>query len=235
MVMKFYGQITLVTIYVLTLIMYLKTYYRTQQALQWWSYRQSLKLFIEASKIHEGLLQESFTIRRSLDLLAQDNLNLTINKIQEYLKQADNFHHALVQLSDRLFPAYIQDSLPLAIECLLEQWLTSNSHLCFNFDIPPYWRYEQAERSLIVLKSLEELLILTLPNTSVPISIFISLKQHKNIGQLMVKITYPEPSTIIFSSNLRELEYLCKSFRFLTSGKCFYRKDNLSITCHFYW
>ncbi|MCC5617836.1 hypothetical protein LC605_22660 [Nostoc sp. CHAB 5836] len=233
--MKLYVQIILVTIYILPLVMLLKTYYSIQQALQWWSYRHSLKLFLEASKIHEGLLQESFTIRRSLELLAQDHLNLTISKIQEYLKQADNFHHALVELSDRLFPVYIQDSLPLAIECLLEQWLTSNSHLCFHFDIPAYWRYEPVERSLIVLRALEELLILTLPNVSAPISVFISLKQQKKIGQLVVQITYPDRSTIIFYSNSIELEYLCQSFRFLTSGKCFCRKDNLKITYYFYW
>ncbi|QSJ20889.1 hypothetical protein JYQ62_20665 [Nostoc sp. UHCC 0702] len=215
--------------------MFVKTYYRIQQALQWWFSRQSFKLFLEAKKIRDGLLQESFTIRRSLDLLAQDNLNLTTNKTQEYLKQADNFHHALVQLSDRLFPAYIQDSLPLAIECLLEPWLTSNSQLYFHFDIPPYWRYEPAERSLLVLRALEELLILTLSNVSVSTSIFISLKQQKNIGQLMVQITYPDLSTVIFYSSLRELKSLCESFRFLTSGTCFCRKQNLSITCYFYW
>ncbi|WP_225896389.1 hypothetical protein [Amazonocrinis nigriterrae] len=233
--MTFNTQNLLVITYVVTLVMFLKTYCRIQQALQWWFSRQSLKLFIEAKKIHDGLLQESFTIRRSLDLLAQDNLSLTINKTREYLKQADNFHHALVQLSDRLFPAYIQDSLPLALECLLEPWLTSNSHLCFHFDIPPYWRYEPAEQSLIVLRALEELLILTLSHVSVPTSIFISLKQQKNMGQLMVQITYPDQSTVIFYSTLRELKYLCESFRFLTSGTCFCRKQNLSITCYFYW
>ena len=136
---------------------------RIQQALQWWFSRQFLKLFLEAEKIRDDLLQESFTIRRNLDLLAKDNLSLSTNKTQEYLKQIDNFHHSFVQLSDRLFPASIQDSLPLSIECLLEPWLTSNPHLYFHFDMPLYWRYEQAERSLIVLTILEELLRITFP------------------------------------------------------------------------
>lgn len=235
MFLKFTTQVFLIIIYLATLIMFLQTYYRIQQALQWWSSRQSLKLFLEAKTIRDGLLQETFTMRRSLDLLAQDNHSLTVNNTQEYLKQADNFYRALVQLSDRLFPAYIQDSLPLAIECLLEPWLTSNSHLTFQFDIPTYWRYEPADRSLIVLRALEELLILTLPDVSAPSSILISLKQQKYIGRLMVQITYPDHSTMVFYSTLRELDYLCESFRFLTSGKCFCRKHHLSIICYFYW
>ncbi|MBE9036566.1 hypothetical protein [aff. Roholtiella sp. LEGE 12411] len=219
----------------MTLVRFLASYQRIQQALQWWSSRQSMRLFLEAEKIREGLLQESFTIRRSLDLLAIDNVNLSINKTQECLKQVDSFHHSLVQLSDRLFPAYLQDSLPLAIECLLEPWLVSNPHLYFDINMPAYWRHEPADRSLVVLRALEELLIITLPEVLMPISIYITLQEQKNIGQLMVQITYPDTSTFIFYSNLPELKYLCGSFQFLTSGKSFYRSQNLSIACYLCW
>lgn len=235
MIVKLNTQVILVIIYLVTLLTFLQTYYKIQQALQWWSSRQSLKLYLEAKEIRDSLLQESFTIRRSLDLLAQDQLNFTTHKTQEYLKQADNFHHALMELSDRLFPAYIQDSLPLAIECLLEPWLTANSYLHFHLDIPAYWRSEPADRSLIVLRALEELLILTLPNFLAYTSIFISLKQHKYTGQLNVQITYSDLSTASFYYSLKELKYLCTSFGFLTSGKCVCRRRKLSITCYFSW
>ncbi|WP_341530779.1 hypothetical protein WKK05_16810 [Nostoc sp. UHCC 0302] len=211
------------------------SYHKIQQALQWWSSRQSMKLFLEAEKIRDGLLQESFTIRRSLDLLAIDNLNLSLTKTQECLKKVDNFYHSLVQLSDRLFPAYIQDSLPLAIEFSLEQWIASNSHLDFHIDMPIYWRYESADRSLIVLRALEELLAITLPEVLIPTSVFISLKQQENISQLIVKITYTDLSTLVFYSSFTELEYLCESFRFLTSGKCYFSRHNLSVTYYFSW
>ena len=55
------------------------------------------------------------------------------------------------------------------------------------------------------------------------------------MGQLMVQITYPDISTLFFYSSLPELKYLCDSFRFLTSGTCFYRNQNLSIIWYFYW
>lgn len=219
----------------MTIVRFLTSYHRIQQALQWWSSRQSMRLFLEAEKIREDLLQESFTIRRSLDLLARDNVNLSINRTQECLKQVDNFHHSLVELSDRLFPAYLQDSLPLAIECLLEPWLVSNPHLYFHINMPTSWRHESADRSLIVLRALEELLLITLPEVLMPISIYISLEERKNIGELMVQITYPDTSTFIFYSSLPELNYLCESFQFLTSGKCFCRSQNLTIACYLCW
>jgi hypothetical protein len=194
-----------------------------------------MKLFQEAKEIRDGLLQESFTMRRSLDLFSQSNLYLPINKTQEYLKQADNFYHALVKLSDRLFPAYLQDSLPLAIECLLEPWLTSKSYLSFHLDMPLSWRQESVDLSLIILRSLEELLLITLPEVSVNTSVFIDLKQKNNQHQLIVHINYPDVSTRNFYSNLKELQYLCTSFRFLTSRKCYCHKYNRSISFHFYW
>ena len=89
---------------------------RIKQALQWWFYREFLKLFLESEKVRDDLLQESFTIRRNLDLLVMDKLSLSVTEIQAHIKKIDNFHHSLVQLSDRLCPISIQDSLPLCIE-----------------------------------------------------------------------------------------------------------------------
>lgn len=219
----------------MSLVRFLTSYHSIQQALQWWSSRQSTKLFLEAEKIRDDLLQDSFTIRRNLDLLSVDNLNLSGNRIQECLKHIDNFHHSLVQLSDRLFPASLQDSFPLAIECLLEPWLASNHHLYFQIDMPVYWRHERVERSLIVLTALNELLSISLAEVLAPTSIYINLKQHKNIGQLIVEITYPNLSTFVLYSSLPELSYLCESFKLLTSGKCFSRTRNLRVSWHFYW
>ncbi|AFZ60342.1 hypothetical protein H6G54_14725 [Anabaena cylindrica FACHB-243] len=209
--------------------------HRIKQALQWWSYRQFVKLFLEAEKIRDGLLQESFTIRRSLDALEIGDLNLSINKISDYIKKIDNFHHSLVQLSDRLCPVYIQDSLPFSIQCLLDPWLASNPHLYFHIDLPIYWRQEPIEYSVIILRTLEELLSITIPKLSTQVSVYISLKLKKNTGKLKVKITDPDISTLIYYSNLPELKYLSDSFEFLLSGKCFYNSSNLKIVWCFCW
>lgn len=208
---------------------------RIQQALQWWSHRQSKKLFLEAENIRDSLLQESCTIRRSLDVLKIDDPNLSIYQISEYIKKIDNFHHSLVQLSDRLCPVYIQDSLPLSIQSLLDPWVESNSHVYFHIDLPRSWQHESIESSLVILMALEELLTITLREFSTPIAIHISLKPQESTRTLTVKITYTDTSNLMFLSKLPELKYLSDSLEFLISGKCFYNSKNLRIAWYFCW
>jgi hypothetical protein len=208
---------------------------KIQQALKWWSYRQCIKLFLEAENIRDSLLQELLTIRRNFDLLATDNLNLSAAQIREDLPKIRHFYDSLVKLSDRLCPSSIQDSLPLAIECLLDIWLTSKPHLYFHIHLPAQWRHESAERSLIILNTLEELLIITLPEVFIPITIDINLQQKINIAQLTVQLTYPDISTLIFHTSLPELEYLYDSFKILVSGQCFCQNQNLKVVWHFLW
>ncbi|MDJ0735871.1 MAG: hypothetical protein QNJ47_17710 [Nostocaceae cyanobacterium] len=219
----------------MTLLYSFKYDYKIQQALQWWSGRQSMRFFREAEKIRNGLLQESFSIRRRLELLQLNNQELSNNTIQELLQKIDIWHQSLVQLSNYLFPDSLEHNLPLAIQLLLEQWLISHSHLYLNLNIPTYWRQEAAERSLIVLIALDELLRITLPEAVIPIFIYLTLKLSENIGQMIVEINYPNVSTLIFYSHARELLYLSASFSFLTSGRCFLRRNNLTLTCNFFW
>lgn len=219
----------------MTIIPFLTSYHKAQKALQWWSYRQSSKLLLEAENIRDSLLQETFTMRRSLDLLSMNYLDLSSDKLRHFLQQIDNFHDSLVQLSDRLFPESLQDSFPLVIESLLEPWLNSNPHLYFQIDMPIYWRYEPAERGLIILRSLEELLTITLSEILMPKSIYISLKQKSEIGQLTVKINYSEGAAIVFRPSLLELDYLCQSCQFLTSAKCFYHTHDFRVSWYFSW
>ncbi|BAY25087.1 hypothetical protein NIES2100_48880 [Calothrix sp. NIES-2100] len=219
----------------MTILWFLMSELRIRQALQWWANKQSLKRFLEAEKIRDDLLQESFTIRRTLDMLTVDNLDLSVNKIKECVGKIDNFHQSLVELSDRLFPWHLEYSLPLAIECLLESRLLANSHLSLHIDMPVIWERQPVERNLMILSILDDLLTIALPAVLTPISISICLKQRRNICYLMVKINYPDVSTMDLCTNLRELKYLCDSFYFLTSGKCVYRSKQLGVAWYFYW
>ncbi len=228
-------QVLVLIFYILTLTLLVKNYYKNQQALQWWYCRQSLKIFLEAENIRDVILQESFIIRRSLELLPEGDLELSANQTQELLKKIDNFHLSLAQLSDRLFPEYIQDNLPLAIQYLLEPWLRDNSNIYFHLDLPNSWRHESADRSLIILRTIEELLIISLPNVLGQTSIYICLQEQTNIGKFILQITYPDLATLRFYKNLPEREFIFQTFRFLTSGKCFCSSNNLSVVCYLFW
>ncbi|BAY08377.1 hypothetical protein [Calothrix sp. NIES-2098] len=228
-------QITLLIVYIITLIWFLFLYRRIQKALQWWSYRQSFKLFLEAEKIRDDLLQDSFTIRRNLDILSVDNVDFSSNQTQECRQKIDRFHQSLVNLSDRLFPFYLPDCLPIAIGCLLEPWHTSNPHLYLHIDMPVNWRNETEKYNLIVLITVEELLAMTIPEAVMPISIHIYLNQQKNLSILKIEITYPDSPTLTNYSTNPELQYLCDSFCFLTSGKCFRSYQDLRVTWYLRW
>jgi hypothetical protein len=221
---------------VIIIIKFMTADSRVKQALKWWSYRQAMRFFLEAETIRDGLLQESFTIRRRLDLLTTNTHHFSYEKTQEWLNKFENFHHSLVQLSERLCPASIQDSLPLSIEYLLETWFTSHPNLYFHVDMPMAWRQESTERSLIILRAIEELLKIAIPpGLTKPISIYISLRNKDDLGLLKVQITYPNISSLLAYSNLPELEYLCESFKILMSGKCFCYSSNLRVDWYFCW
>ncbi|BAT56514.1 hypothetical protein NOS3756_55210 [Nostoc sp. NIES-3756] len=219
----------------MTIFSFLIPYHRVQKALQWWSYRHSAKLLWEAEQIRDGLLQETFTMRRNLDLLILDNLNLPNDTIQDSLKRVENFHYSLVKLSDRLFPESLQDSFPLAIESLVEAWLVSHPQLNFQIDMPIYWRHEPSERGFMILTFLQELLTVALSEVLIPTSIYLSLKPHNDLGKITVKIHYSQTSTFFLNSRLIELDYLSHSCQLLTSGKCIYHIRNLTISWCFSW
>jgi hypothetical protein len=211
------------------------SYLRSQQALQWWQQRQSGRLSCEADKIRDGLLQESFTIRRSLEvsLLSEDSTSTKLN--QELLKKTEKLYHCLKQLSDRLSPAYIEDSLPLAIQCLVESWQKCNSNVKIEMEFPTVWKQEPRDRSLLILRILDELLKITLSELVTELSIHISLKQQGKIGELIVHISYPDILTLGSHWGREDLEYLRQTFQFLTSGQCFRRKEELTVAWYFRW
>ncbi|MBD2665504.1 hypothetical protein B6N60_04347 [Richelia sinica FACHB-800] len=208
---------------------------KIQNALKWWSYRQSLKFFLEAEEIRDNLLQEYFSIRRSFDLLAIDALNLSHTEIKSYIQKCDNFHYSLVQLSERLCPASIQDSLPLSMAYLVEKWQSSHPLVSISFDMPLTWSNESKERSLIVLMAVEELMQITLPEGMLAISMILNLETDATLDKINIKISYPDRSTLSFYANLPDLEYLSESFQFLMSGKCFWSSEDLSLFWSFCW
>lgn len=230
-------------IFSMTIIKFAILHYKKQKSLQWWSYRQSMRLFLEAEIIRDSLLQDSFSIRRNLEMLPDDEMTISTGKINECLQAIDHFHDSLAKLSDRLFPAYLPDSLPLAIQSTLENYQRSHPNLDLYLDIPSYWCSEPAERSLVVVRSIEELLRICIPDTAIQTlnqnlnqtSARIRLKQQNSQAELIAQITYNDVHTLSFYSNLPEARYLCDAFQFLTYGKCFYIRDNLSLTWHLSW
>ncbi|MUL34930.1 hypothetical protein [Gloeocapsopsis dulcis] len=210
------------------------SYLKTQKALQWWSYSQSLKLANEAAQIRNSLLQELCCMRRSIERSITEPG--TVRSSQEWIQTVELLHHCLAHLSDRLAPPHVEYSLPLAIEFLIESWQAKNAQLNIKTQLPKLWRDEIPNHSIVILQILDELLRILSVKELTKISLEISLipLQYK-LNELVVTISYPDVQTLLLCSNLKELKYLKQTFSFLTSGQCFCRRKNLTETLYFRW
>ncbi len=138
------------------------SYSRARRALRWWERRRGFQLYCETERIRNGLLQESLAMRRSLELWLGDTHEISLEHVRGWLKGIEKFHHSLGQLSDRLSPPFVEESLPLAIQYLLELWQTYNPHLNIQMELPGDWQDESPECSRVILIALDELLRITL-------------------------------------------------------------------------
>lgn len=205
---------------------------RKQQALQWWFQRQSVKLAAEAEAIRDGLVQESFSMRRTLELLADDE-NLSVQS-QKWLQTLEHFHYSLIELSDRLSLPHVEHSLPLAIKWLIQSWQTSHPELKIEMRLPTESN-TFPKTTLVLLMVLDELLRISLTELLAGTSLQISLEQRKNRGELNFCIFFSNEAMLRTYSNLKELKYLSQTFRFLTSGECFWRRRKLMGIWCFRW
>lgn len=219
-----------VVVCILILFWLLASYKGVQRSLQWWCQRQASLLSSEAEEIRDGLLQDSFAIRRSLELAIAGEVDSTQKADQRWLEQIETIQQSLEELSDRLSPPYLEDSLPLAVRWLLEQWQKKYPNLTAEVELPVNWRNGRVDQSRIVLTTLDELLRLILSNQVMQLSLQASFRQRRQSHELILQLSR---SPLMASST--ELESLKQTFRFLTSGSCYCQKSGLTVIWYFRW
>ncbi|MDJ0616771.1 MAG: hypothetical protein QNJ63_08495 [Calothrix sp. MO_192.B10] len=203
---------------------------KTRQALIWWYGRQHIRMCQEAELIRNKTLQELFIIRRNLELSQLNNdENLFDNKC---LDNIQTIHHSLKKLSEYLYPAHIDDSLPLAIRSLLESCKFRFSLSNLNLELPETWENGSEENSRIILAVIEELLRITLSKTSI-ISIFLKLEQQIDSCQLKMQIR--NIANLSHDSYQLEFDFLSSIFQIFTGGKCDYYQSFCTHTWYFCW
>lgn len=207
-----------------------------QQALYWLHSKQYRKMRYEGEVIRERILQDLFIFRRSLELSHVKNRE-SQKTLEKYdLETVENIHNSLKELSEYLYPAHVDDSLSLAISCLLESWKSDIPHLNVQMNIVNQeYHKENYECNRIILMILSELFQITLPLIADEVSIFISLDLQGYRNKLIVKLNSPSIFKLESYSSLQKLDFIKNIFKFLTSGKCFYRKENSSQTWYFDW
>ena len=170
------SKIIVLLVFTSIIWMFASAYRRTQQALQWWYKQQSVKLAGEAEAIRDNLQQESFSMRRTLESLA-DSGNLSTQQSQKWIKNLEHFHNALTELGDRLAPPYVEHSLPMAIEWLSQSWQKKYPQLSVETKLPGEWEEHSSVYDSVIVDVLDELFRITLTAFE-PESIHVSLKKR---------------------------------------------------------
>ena len=114
-----------------------------------------------AEEIRNGILQKSFSLRRTFEVALNDTApGSSLNS--QWLKTLEDLHTEFGLLSDRLSPPGLEDGLPLAIHYQSQQWQADYSDWEFKLDLPDQWMVEPCDRSRVILTALDELLRSTL-------------------------------------------------------------------------
>lgn len=209
-------------------------YLEMQHALRWWFKQQSAQLCSAAEQIHNGVLQEVFVIRRSLELSLSNEAGASMTQNRDWLIKTEELHKSLVQLSHVLSPPYLEESLPLAIQSLV-QYQTIRSGIILKMVLPTNWQAYSPDRDRIILNVLHELLTVSLPVAALEGFHCIQLSSNGKLGELTVALTCIDRPALKTLMHTKELIYLCRCFQYLTPGQCLCQVKNLKITWRFRW
>ena len=203
-----------------------------KEAIQWWYQKKLRQWSSEANLIREQLLQESFAMRRSLELSSAKSDKFA-PRHQKYVEQLENFHSNLKELSDRLDPPYLNEGLPFSIQYSVEQWQERLPKCQFKLNLPQKWQQKSSVDDFIVLNILEDLLRIQEAKNLSNNLIAIDLEQNLSIcefnNQLKVMFVVENCNNSIVDGDLvrgnsygnrQELQYLQQIFKSLTSGSC---------------
>lgn len=144
-----------------------------QVALNWWWERQVMQAYDNAENLRDRVLQESFALRRNLELshaaLAADTaLADWQTNLPRLLTSANRLHEEVQQLSDQLSSPFLSDSLPLAIRHLVAAWEKAHPAIHFALDLPQDWSSQNAVQQDILTKIIDACLQLCFADLSDP-------------------------------------------------------------------
>ncbi len=229
--------ICIVGITVISILLWLlASNYTTQRALRWWHSRQLARMRQEGEAIRNGVLQNTFVMRRHLESPLPSSPESQQKLDTHYLENIEKFHYSVRELSDYLYPAYIDESLPLAIRYMLDSWKNRFPSLNIECELPTEWRDEPSDRSQVILMALEELLTYCVSNVSNNFSLFVSLTLQGNLSELMIKFTGLDMSKFTSTTaSTDDLLHLCRALKFWLSGKCSRYRQNQAEIWYLRW
>ena len=202
-----------------------------QRALQWWNQRQLDRQHQSAERIRDGLLQDLFAIRRSLEVTQHSSP--TGSHLTQVMTQLDTLHLGLETLSNHLSPPFAHDHFNLAIQHYLQQWQQEHPTVSLVFSLTSMTPIECNGISLnhhLALMSITEWLDIITPLLSDAAEVKVMLQAQDNAypcGQdppdhgvvLTLAIKEPKGQQRNAIAQQPSLGFLCHAFRLLSGGQ----------------
>lgn len=209
----------------------------TRRSLQWWQSRQNLALAQAAEAIRNGLLQESFVVRRNLELALIAADQAPDCGPEASLLALESFHTALKDLSDRLSPAYVEDHFPLAVQHWLTGWQAQCPTILMQGHWPEIWSNESDDQHRFLLMILEALFQLFCSGTIAvsPSQVQLVLQQMQDQHQLQIQFHYEASPLPLPPTVCQNVAHLRRIFRLMTAGHCRYRRHEATLTWFLHW
>jgi hypothetical protein len=224
------------------------SYLELQRSMRWWFEQRTAHLEAQSERLHNGVMQELFVLRRELEAALNQEQPIashpnSANPIK--LQAIEKIHQQLEQISDELSPPYITDSLPLAIQSFLQDWQRNHPAAVLGLELPKTWEQQATAQNQILLMGLDELLQMVMPDPQTELPCRVRLTRQtlktkngepqKQLGELSIEVTYPNAALISSVLRTRELRYLRRVVRGLACGRLFYERRGLTVTWYFHW
>ncbi len=204
-------------------------HWQTQRALQWWFDQQQQWLYREAEQLRNGPLQETFVMRRQLELHPEPDCPLTAHP--NWMAQVDQLNGQLMRLSDDLSPPYLETSLPLAIQA----WVKDHGLPIAALNLPERWQPEQPTRVSLILAALDHLQRLSSQHAGILTELSMQQSPQHAWADLIVRIDYPTVAAARQVGRSPEMAALMRAFQVLAPGRCTRQQQQQQIRWRFRW
>ncbi|MEM7062092.1 MAG: hypothetical protein AAF572_02885 [Cyanobacteria bacterium P01_B01_bin.77] len=203
-----------------------------RQISQWFHARQCHHLLTQSEIIREQLLQQTFALMRSLELGAMDASSAEdAQQWQSCLALTQTFHQSLESLSHELWPPFVEESLPLALQHIIKQW-ADQSTMQVNLDLPADWPQQQSHKQNLVIWCIRQCLLVLQPSEH---SASLALIAIKNRAKLQLSLDRLALDTMNGPSLQYELKQIQQIFQFFMPGHCQITYGKTSVSFEFDW
>ncbi|WP_431632328.1 hypothetical protein [Alkalinema pantanalense] len=213
--------------------------YRTRQAIIWWQKQQIERLHQETELIREQMLQDLFSLRRSLGIMITQFP--TESKLEPTLDIADRCHTDLADLSDRLFSPYAIENLEAALRELVIRWKRLYPNSSFSYIVEDLLEENCQTNYQFLLLWLDELCQLLL-RESQPVSLKLISRREGRYMSLTCSIqaNHTQATNSIQSQSanpplLDQIHYLKQIFIVVQQGRCTLTTQQNQYVFHLQW